>query len=155
MLRALQAQVAPFNAVPKAAFWITWSLQESLVWAGLIVLWVSWQGRLPGWLERTMAHGGKVSFSFYLLHMGVVQLAVRTVGLPAWSGLPWFDALLSAVLVYGAVWAVATLSFQAIEEPFLRLRGACVARRDERERDDALVHVTPYRMERRYQMLRR
>jgi len=121
---ALQAQVAPFNVVPKKAFWITWSMQESAVWAGLIVLWVSWCGSLPAWLERGLTHGGKVSFSFYLLHMGVINMLARKFGLPAWTGVLVLDAVLALLLVYGAVWGVATLSYHTIEEPFLRLRGA-------------------------------
>ncbi|MYM85048.1 acyltransferase family protein [Duganella sp. FT50W] len=121
---ALQAHLAPFNVVPRTPFWIGWSMLESAVWAVLIVLWVSWQGRLPVWLERVMTHGGKISFSFYLLHMGVVQPLARTFGAPVLTGMPALDAALALALVYGAVWAVATLSYHAIEEPFLRLRSS-------------------------------
>ncbi|MYM30255.1 acyltransferase family protein [Duganella sp. CY15W] len=121
---ALQAHVAPYNVAPHAPFWISWSMMESLVWAGVILSWVSWQGRLPGWLERGLAHGGKISFSFYLLHMGVIQMLAQKFGLPHWTGIAWLDAGLVLVTVYGLVWAVATLSYHTIEEPFLRLRGS-------------------------------
>lgn len=121
---ALQAQVAPFNGTPKALFWSYWSLLESLVWSTVIVAWVSWQGRLPAWLDRALVHGGKISFSFYLLHMGVVQMLAQTFGLPHWTGMGWLDAALALLVVYGLVWAVATLSYHTIEAPFLRLRSA-------------------------------
>ena len=121
---ALQAHYAPFNATPKSAFWIGWSMLESAGWACFILCWVGWQGRLPAWLERTLNHGGKVSFSFYLLHAGVIHMLARKVGLLAPTGVVWLDALLMLAAVYGLTWGMATLSYATIEEPFLRLRGA-------------------------------
>ncbi|TFW30839.1 acyltransferase family protein [Duganella callida] len=121
---ALQARVAPFNADSNAAFWIVWSLLESVVWAGVILSWVSWQGRLPDWLERVLTHGGKVSFSFYLLHMGVVQTLAQQFGPVRLTGVGGLDTMLVLAVVYGLVWALATLSYHTIEEPFLRLRGS-------------------------------
>ncbi|MCU6496677.1 acyltransferase [Rugamonas sp. A1-17] len=120
---AAQARYAPLNVQPKAAFWILWSLIESCCWAGLILSWVGWQGRLPAWLERLLAHGGKISFSFYLLHMGVIQMAAQNVGMVAPTGVGWLDAALVLALLYGCVWGLATLCYHTVEEPFLRLRG--------------------------------
>lgn len=125
---ALQARYAPFNVVPKSGFWICWSLLESTGWACFIVGWVGWQGHLPGWLERVLTHGGKVSFSFYLLHMGLIHLLVRKLGLPALTGVAVLDAALMLAVVYGLCWGLATLSYHTIEEPFLRMRGAYGAR---------------------------
>jgi peptidoglycan/LPS O-acetylase OafA/YrhL len=119
---ALQAQVASFNAVPKSVFWITWSMQESAVWALVIVAWVALTRALPAWLERTLCHGGKISFSFYLLHMAVIHFLAKTFGLVPVTGHGALDAVLLGLLVYGATWALATLSYNAIEEPFLKLR---------------------------------
>jgi peptidoglycan/LPS O-acetylase OafA/YrhL len=119
---ALQARVAPLNVVPRHTFWITWSLLESSGWALLIVSWVSWPGRVPARLERALNHGGKISFSFYLLHMGVIHLLSRKLGMVTLSGVLWLDTLLMLVLVYGVTWALASLSFAAIEAPFLALR---------------------------------
>jgi peptidoglycan/LPS O-acetylase OafA/YrhL len=121
---ALQAHVAPFNAAPKAAFWIGWSMLESAVWAVVILAWCGWRGRLPGWLERVLTHGGKISFSFYLLHMGVIQFLAQQFGLPHWTGVGGLDLALALALAYALVWALATLSYHTIEEPFLRLRGS-------------------------------
>ncbi|WUR12355.1 acyltransferase [[Empedobacter] haloabium] len=119
---AVQARVAPFTAV-HAPFWITWSLQESIVWAGLIVAWVSVRQRLPNCIERATCHGGKVSFSFYLLHAAAIHTLVRAVGVPRVTGTAWADTLLLGAAVYAATWAIATLGYGAIEEPFLNLRG--------------------------------
>ncbi|UGQ45467.1 acyltransferase family protein [Massilia endophytica] len=119
---ALQASIAPFNASPKSAFWIFWSLQESAVWAVLILGWVSFERRLPHWLEKALCHGGKVSFSFYLLHAAVIHSLGRNVGLPQLLEQPLANALALGAIVYGATWALATLSYNTIEEPFLRMR---------------------------------
>lgn len=121
---ALQATHAPFNVTPKSAFWIAWSMQESIGWACFIVCWVGWRGTLPGWLERVLNHGGKISFSFYLLHMGMVHMLARKLGLLAPTGVAWLDGVLIFGGVYGLTWAIATLSYSAMEEPFLRMRVA-------------------------------
>ncbi|WGG51390.1 acyltransferase family protein [Rugamonas sp. DEMB1] len=121
---ALQAARAPFNATAKSAFWIGWSLLESGGWAVFIVCWVAWQGRLPALLERLLNHGGKISYSFYLLHMGVIHTLAGKVGLVAPTGVVLLDAALMLAVVYAATWGLATLSYRAIEEPFLRLRGS-------------------------------
>jgi peptidoglycan/LPS O-acetylase OafA/YrhL len=119
---ALQAAVAPFDPALHAPFWITWSLQESVVWAGLIMAWVSMRRALPRPLEAALCHGGKVSFSFYLLHAAVIHLAGRHLGLLHVTGNALADALLLGAGMYALTWAVATLGYSAIEEPFLRLR---------------------------------
>lgn len=119
---ALQAGVAPFAPASHNAFWIVWSFLESAVWACVILAWVSLQRPLPGWLERALAQGGKISFSFYLLHMAVLHVLAQGIDL---AGVPTRSlALLPLLLVasYGITWAISTLSFRTIEEPFLGLR---------------------------------
>ncbi|NGZ86525.1 acyltransferase family protein [Duganella aceris] len=119
---ALQAHLAPFNVQPKSIFWISWSMQESLVWACMIVAWVSFPRLLPAWLECMLCHGGKISFSFYLLHMAVIHFMFRAVGPLHISGQPLFDTLLFGVMLYAATWALGTLSYHVVEEPFLNMR---------------------------------
>jgi len=120
---ALQSHVAKFNEVPHSLFWIYWSMLESGGWAVLIVAWVSWERKLPGWLERALCHGGKISFSFYLLHMAMINMAGQLQPtLPVLTGHVRIDAGLATLIVYGLTWGLATLSYATIEEPFLRMR---------------------------------
>jgi peptidoglycan/LPS O-acetylase OafA/YrhL len=121
---ALQAQVASFvtQLQPKSKFWITWSMLESAGWACFILAWVSFDKGLPAWLERVLCHGGKVSFSFYLLHMGMLHVLALGVGMVRFTGVAWVDAGIMLAAAYGATWALATLSYSTIEEPFLRMR---------------------------------
>ncbi|MGH8854466.1 MAG: acyltransferase family protein [Telluria sp.] len=115
-------RVAPFGVTPKSGFWVLWSMLESAGWAALIVAWVSFQPRLPGVVERALSQGGKVSFSFYLLHMGLLHIFATRIGVVAPTGTPWLDAAIMLTVAYGATWALSTLSFHIIEEPFLRMR---------------------------------
>jgi peptidoglycan/LPS O-acetylase OafA/YrhL len=114
--------VAPFGATPKSSFWIYWSMLESVGWACFIVAWVSFQPRLPALLERALCQGGQVSFSFYLLHMGVLHVLATRVGLAHSTGVAWVDAALALAVAYAITWALATISYNTIEEPFLRMR---------------------------------
>ena len=77
---------------------------------------------LPAWLSRILCHGGKISFSFYLLHMAMLHLLAQGFGMVRFTGAEWADALLMVAVSYGATWALAALSYSTIEEPFLRLR---------------------------------
>jgi peptidoglycan/LPS O-acetylase OafA/YrhL len=114
--------VAPFGGAPKSFFWIWWSLLESVGWALFIVAWVSFRPKLPGAMERALCQGGRVSFSFYLLHMGVLHVLATKAGLVHQTGVAWLDAVLMFAVAYGITWALATISYSAIEEPFLRMR---------------------------------
>lgn len=121
---ALQAQVAPFGAAPKSAFWVLWSTLESAGWASVILAWTAWQGSVPASLDRLLCHGGKISFSFYLLHVAVLHLLAQTFGLVTITGNLYVDALCMLLAAYAATWGLATLSYHTIEEPFLGLRRA-------------------------------
>ena len=119
---ACQASIAPFIPKTHHPFWITWSMQESAVWALFIVSWVAFDKRLPPWIDKLLNHGGKISFSFYLLHMLVIQVMWQWLGPIAITGRARIDAALWMVLVYASVWAIASLSYVTIELPFLQLR---------------------------------
>jgi peptidoglycan/LPS O-acetylase OafA/YrhL len=115
-------RTASFGAAPRSSFWIWWSMIEAAGWAAFIVAWVSFRPRLPTLVERALCHGGKVSFSFYLLHMGVLHVLATQVGLLHPTGNALLDVVLMLAAAYGLTWALATLSYNTIEEPFLRMR---------------------------------
>jgi peptidoglycan/LPS O-acetylase OafA/YrhL len=119
---ALMHTVAPFGGTPKSSFWIYWSMIESASWACFIVAWVSYQSRLPALVERALCQGGKVSFSFYLLHMGVLHVLATKVGLKHPTAVAWLDVAIMLGVAYGITWLLATISYNTIEEPFLRMR---------------------------------
>jgi peptidoglycan/LPS O-acetylase OafA/YrhL len=118
----LQASVSRFDPASHDKFWIFWSMLEAFGWTCLIVCWVGWERRMPAVLERVLEHGGKISFSFYLLHMAALTVLANFIGLPHWTSSRALDAVLAFPLVYGATWAISALSYHVIEQPFLRLR---------------------------------
>ena len=113
---------ASFLTAPHASFWIIWTMLESAGWALLILGWVALASGAPGLLGRMLNHGGKISFSFYLLHMAVLHVLAEAFGLVRPTGVGWLDAAFMVACAYGATWALATLSFNIVEEPFLRSR---------------------------------
>ncbi len=119
---ALMHRLASFGSVPHSPFWIGWSLLESAGWALVILGWTAFRPRLPAVVERVLTHGGKISFSFYLLHMALLHLLATQVGVVRPFGIGWADALFMISVTYAATWALATLSYHVIEEPFLRMR---------------------------------
>lgn len=121
---ALQAQLAPFGAAPKSAFWVVWSTLESAGWASVILAWTAWQGVLPAWLDRLLCRGGQISFSFYLLHLAALHLLAQAFGMVTLTGNLLVDASIMLLASYTATWGLATLSYRTIEEPFLGLRRA-------------------------------
>jgi peptidoglycan/LPS O-acetylase OafA/YrhL len=119
---AMQAGYAPFDPASRSAFWIIWPTLESAGWALVIVGWVSLDLRLPRWIDQVLVHGGKISFSFYLLHMAVLHVLFQQLAHVTLTGNAYADAGIMLAAAYGGCWAVATLSYQVIEEPFLRMR---------------------------------
>lgn len=131
---ALMHKVAPFGSTPRSTFWIFWPTLESAGWAALILAWISFSPRLPRMIERALSHGGKISFSFYLLHMGLLHIFASRIGPVAPTGTPWVDSLIMLVVTYGATWALSTLSYHIVEEPFLRMRRRYGAGQPQQER---------------------
>ena len=119
---AIQAKFSPFEPAVKSIFWIFWSMQESSVWALFILAWVSFDKALPSWLEHLLCHGGKISFSFYLLHIAVIHLVMQFIGLISVTHIVWLDKLILGSAIYVIAWWLATISYSSIEEPFLRMR---------------------------------
>lgn len=119
---AAQSRYGKFIPATHDAFWIFWSMIESSSWACFIVAWVGFGKFLPGAVERLLSQGGKISFSFYLLHMAVLHLMAKWFGMPVITGYHRLDIFIALVLVYAAAWLLSTLSYSAIEEPFLRMR---------------------------------
>lgn len=117
-------RIASFSAgtSPHSPFWIVWSMIESGGWALLILGWTAFQPRLPAIVERVLSHGGKISFSFYLLHMALLHLLAKQVGVVRPFEIGWLDTLFMIVATYAGTWALASLSYRIIEEPFLRMR---------------------------------
>jgi peptidoglycan/LPS O-acetylase OafA/YrhL len=118
----IQSRHGKFVGASHNPFWIWWSLLEAAAWSGVILTWVAFERKLPAVVENVLAYGGKISFSFYLLHMAMLHLLVTYFHLPVITGHYKLDVALAFLLAYGATWGISALSYSAIEEPFLRMR---------------------------------
>lgn len=109
-------------------FRTVWVDVEGLIWAAVLVTYVGTERFGRGRLSAALAWTGERSYGIYLLHMPLVYLVLyRDLRLD----LPWgsvVDATVTTmVLVVPAVILLATLSYAAVEQPFLSLRRKYVA----------------------------
>jgi peptidoglycan/LPS O-acetylase OafA/YrhL len=104
-------------------FKVFWPTLEGLAWAAVILCYLVAAQKLPDRLSGPLARLGVLSYSIYLLHIILITFMVQH-GLYARFGLsPEGDALLNTLLfVFPAILVCATVTYQLIEAPFLRLR---------------------------------
>jgi len=102
--------------------WIFWSLQESIGWGIFILTWINANFRIPRMIDNVMTRGGEISFSIYLIHATVISIFVEVVGSVHLTGHIGWDLLILGTATFTLVWAVASLSYEVIERPFLNMR---------------------------------
>jgi peptidoglycan/LPS O-acetylase OafA/YrhL len=108
---------------------------EAAAWGYLIVCYLAVASRIPSVVSRAICYVGSISYSMYLLHFIVIDLMVRHKLLLRLAGDPFLDAVATTVLVaLPVVLAVSTLSYQAIELPFLNMRGTYLVDRPDETR---------------------
>jgi peptidoglycan/LPS O-acetylase OafA/YrhL len=94
------------------------------LWGAFLVSYLALAPRLPALWSRAAGAVGVISYSIYLTHLVVLDLLMRRNWL-ALPGLePGNEALArTALFVYPLALALATLTYHAVEKPFLELRG--------------------------------
>lgn len=125
MLYGLARYASWMSADRHQPVWLVWSFVESTGWALLIMGYLAIpviRGRLARLTARLFAFGGKVSYSFYLLHASVLLLFSEFIGVLAPT--PWFSLnfTLNLGVALLACLGVAALSYEYIERPFLSMR---------------------------------
>ncbi|MBW2401120.1 MAG: acyltransferase [Deltaproteobacteria bacterium] len=78
--------------------------------------------------SRPLAYGGRISYSFYLLHYPVMILCTRAIRPPV----TWMEGVIFVLVVFCLTFASAAISFRLIERPSIQLgNAACrfIARR--------------------------
>lgn len=119
----VQGRHAPLASFqPRQPLWVVWGMIEATCWAIFIVGYsrarIPWPPVVAKWLQR----GGELSYSLYLTHMIAIMLLLHYVGPLAvgYGNLLLF--LVNGVLALALTWAVSSLTFQVIEQPFLGMR---------------------------------
>lgn len=70
--------------------------------------------------SRPATYGGRISYSFYLLHYPVMILCTRAIRPPV----TWMEGVIFVVVVFFLTFAAAAISFRVIERPSIRLGNA-------------------------------
>ena len=110
--------------------WIIWPTLEGSAWALFLLGYLSLSRHVAAGVGRLLVGLGTISYSVYLLHYPVLWLFMEQ----DWDALIQLDSALAtalantAVLVMPVVIALASLSYFAIERPFLRRRQAYVGK---------------------------
>jgi peptidoglycan/LPS O-acetylase OafA/YrhL len=101
---------------------LVWPTLEGTVWAGFILGYLDFAGRLPSWTATLFARVGQISFSIYLLHTAIIAVVLKVGPVQFGFGANG-DAVINAlVFVLPGCLAVSWVTFRLIEQPFLRLR---------------------------------
>lgn len=123
---AVVAVLVGFNRLggyPDLSLWkVLWPTVEALTWAPLLLAYTRFAERVPRWVGSPLAAFGAISYSIYLLH-NVCLVLLSRVWYPSMHPNPDAQALLFTLcVVLPALIALATLSYQVVERPFLGLR---------------------------------
>jgi peptidoglycan/LPS O-acetylase OafA/YrhL len=109
-------------------FRTVWVDVEGLIWAAVLVSYVGTERFGRGRLSTALAWAGERSYGIYLLHMPLIYLVLYRDWRFELTGRSVVDATITTlVLVVPAVMLLASLSYAAVEQPFLSLRRKYVA----------------------------
>lgn len=102
---------------------VFWPTAEGLLSATLIYYYISSAGCLPSIFTRLVQRIGLISYSLYLTHI-IILTMLRDKGLLLiWPGNHKLTVLLNTLMIaLPCTLALATLTYHAIEAPFLKLR---------------------------------
>jgi peptidoglycan/LPS O-acetylase OafA/YrhL len=95
---------------------------EALLWAGVVITYLSCTVKIPKVFSNVLEVMGKVSYSWYLLHGLVLWLWGHVIGPIAPTGIFGLDLIANLLVVGVFSLALAKLSYHTLEEPFIGLR---------------------------------
>ncbi len=126
------SSLPPSNLLDGLSWSALWPTVEGLAWAGFLVGYVGLMGAARGVPSRLLAWAGERTYSVYLVHYVVIVLMWRAHLMLHPVRSVWVDAsVTAAVIALPIAFAVASLTYAAIEAPFLRLRGRYILERPE------------------------
>jgi peptidoglycan/LPS O-acetylase OafA/YrhL len=103
-------------------FWAIWPTIEALLWAGVVITYLSCTVKIPKVFSNVLEVMGKVSYSWYLLHGLVLWLWGHVIGPLAPTDIFGLNLIANLLVVGVLSLALAKLSYHTLEEPFIGLR---------------------------------
>ena len=111
---------------PNDPVWIYMPTIEGLAYASLLLAYLSMPpvpGRIASLIERVFRHGGRVSYSMYLIHVLVIGVILQLLIYLDIKFMNWtYSAMFALVVVTPTVVIISTFTFFAIEKPAMDLR---------------------------------
>lgn len=109
---------------PVVAIWrVAFHSVEAMLWGHVIVCYLLLSERIPRVVSRMLCYVGSVSYSIYLLHFVVLTVILRQHWLVSIFADPMLDALANTlIVVLPATLLLSSVSYYAVELPFLNLR---------------------------------
>jgi peptidoglycan/LPS O-acetylase OafA/YrhL len=104
---------------------VWWPTIEAIVWGGFILGYLSVSRFVPKILGKLLVAVGTITYSMYLCHFMVLMMIMRLGLFPVFEGYSWMltGVLATTLVVMPAVLVISTISYWAIERPFLSYRG--------------------------------
>jgi len=120
---------------------LLWPTFEGAMWAAVIVTYVAAaRSVVPRVVANALTRFGEVSYSFYLLHFAVIFAVIREGLFVHPTGNGYWDALATTfAVVLPATGALAVLTYNTIEAPFLGLRPKYIIRQSAVGRSDVVA----------------
>lgn len=107
---------------PALSVWkVAWPILEGTLSSAFIMTYLCLAPRLPAMVSEAMRRVGQLSYSLYLTHMIIIALVLEHL-LIGISTPPTVPVMVFAVVLPGAL-LLATVTYFAVEKPFLGLRG--------------------------------
>lgn len=111
----------------EAWWWTVWPPFEGMIWATLVLSYLSQRWSLPSRLDYWLAQGGVLSFSLYVCHPFVISVISPRVGVISFSPNDLFNVVATGLIVLlPASLGVALMLNRLIEKPFLDFRKSYV-----------------------------
>ncbi len=112
-----------FHRGEKSALWIIWDTVEGVVWAYLLLSYLSCRIVFPRWWDETFSRLGKLSFSIYVFHSYAMYWAVKSFGATVLTGSRDVDAVLLGLFICVPMAVLIALpSYHLIEKQFFVFR---------------------------------
>lgn len=106
-----------------SGLWVVIPTLEGLMWASLIVLYLSADFKLNNKVNKIIAWFGAISFSVYLNHMFVIEFVYTLQSKFNWLPIHTWDICLNIFLIIMPITLLfSSLTYLLIEKPFLSLR---------------------------------
>jgi peptidoglycan/LPS O-acetylase OafA/YrhL len=108
----------------KQSWRVAWPTIEAVMWAAFVACYLSFARYVPHVIDVALRFLGRISYSLYLIHVIVIWIFAGKgwyLTIPSFS-VSYNIFLTAIVLVLPVVILISTLTYTAIEEPFLSMR---------------------------------